>query len=148
MKTSVAIIGVGPAGRTASYLLEERSRGHHPGSRSDARRGVLRAPSPTRGFHDIGGHRFFSKSKRSSKISGLKFSPDDMLVRSRSLRIFYNGKFFLSARKPFEALINLGVLKSSLAFFPGSKYASSRSAIRALRGWVTNQFGKRLLTPF
>ena len=42
------------------------------------------------GFHfDIGGHRFFSKSKEVEDL-WTELLPDDMLDRPRSSRIFYN----------------------------------------------------------
>ena len=61
-----------------------------------------------KGFHfDIGGHRFFSKSKAVEDLWD-EILPGDMLERPRSSRIFYDGKFFSYPLKPFEALIKLG----------------------------------------
>src|ERR1700731_381993 len=65
-----------------------------------------------KGFHfDIGGHRVFSKSKAVEDF-WTEILPDDMLVRPRSSRIFYAGKFFTYPLKPFEALIKLGIFES------------------------------------
>src|SRR5215469_9923353 len=114
MKTRVVIIGAGPAGLTAGYLL----------SKDDVDVVVLEA-DPTyvggisrtvsyKGFHfDIGGHRFFSKSKAVEDL-WTEILPNDMLHRQRSSRIFYNGKFFGYPLKPFEALVKLGLITSTL----------------------------------
>ena len=55
--------------------------------------GISRTAS-YKGFHfDIGGHRFFSKSKEVEDL-WTEILPDDMLDRPRSSRIYYRGKFF------------------------------------------------------
>src|SRR4029078_8171136 len=67
-----------------------------------------------KGFHfDIGGHRFFSKSKPVEDL-WTEILPNDMLTRPRSSRIFSAGKFFSYPLKPIEALLKLGVFKSIL----------------------------------
>ena len=114
---SVAIIGAGPAGLTAGYLL----------SRAGADVTVLEADpelvggisrtveykSPAaggQGFRfDIGGHRFFSKSKEVEDL-WTELLGDDLLVRPRSSRILYGGKFYSYPLKAAEALKNLGLI--------------------------------------
>jgi protoporphyrinogen oxidase len=75
--------------------------------------------------------------------------PDDMLVRPRSSRIYYNGKFYTYPLKPFEALMKLGVLESALC---ATSYVKARLAPhgdpRCFEDWVTNQFGARLFRIF
>src|SRR4029078_13716892 len=67
-----------------------------------------------KGFHfDIGGHRFFSKSKAAEDF-WMKILHNDMPERPLSSRIFYNGKFFAYPLKAFEALTNLCLLRSTL----------------------------------
>ena len=66
-----------------------------------------------KGYHfDIGGHRFFSKSKEVEDL-WTELLPDDMLDRPRSSRIFYNGKFFSYPLKAGEALLKLGLFESA-----------------------------------
>src|SRR2546430_16294133 len=88
MKTNVAIIGAGPAGLTAGYLL----------SKSGVRVTILEADpvyvggisrtATYKGFHfDIGGHRFFFKTKTGEDLWGGMFSYDK-LARPRSSRDF------------------------------------------------------------
>ena len=133
MRTDVAIIGAGPAGLTAAYLL----------SKNDVRVTVLEADpvyvggisktATYKGFgFDIGGHRFFSKCKAVEDI-WTEILPNDMLVRPRSSRIFYGGKFFTYPLKPFEALFKLGIVVRPFASSRGSKPASSQCAIHKFR---------------
>ena len=153
---SVAIIGAGPAGLTAGYLL----------SRAGAEVTLLEADpqlvggisrtveytSPAagnQGFRfDIGGHRFFSKSKEVEDL-WTELLGDDMLVRPRSSRILYGGKFYSYPLKAAEALKNLGLLE---AFRCVASYAWARlfpvARPRSFEDWVSNKFGRRLFGIF
>src|ERR1700692_461442 len=110
---SVAIIGAGPAVRTACYLL---SKDNVPVSILEADPvyvGGIARTAKYRGYHfDIGGHRFFSKSKEVEDLWS-ELLPDDMLDRPRSSRIFYNNRFFAYPLKAGEALRKLGILEST-----------------------------------
>src|SRR3981081_1782349 len=104
MKTNVAVIVAGPAGVTAAYLL---SKNHVPVTVLEADPvyvgGIARTAS-YKGFHfDIGGHRFFSKSKEVEDL-WTELLPNDLLDRPRSSRIFYGGQFYSYPLKAFEAL--------------------------------------------
>src|SRR5204863_165584 len=117
MKTKVAIIGAGPAGLTAGYLLSKESVDVVVLEADPLYVGGISRTVSYNGFHfDIGGHRFFSKSKAVEDL-WTEILPNDMLVRPRSSRIFYGGRFFSYPLKPFEALVKLGVLKSTLCVF-------------------------------
>src|SRR3954453_13521187 len=114
MKTNVAIIGAGPAGLTAAYLLSKNNVPDTVILADAVYVGGISKTASYKGFHfDIGGHRFFSKSKAVEDF-WTEILPDDMLVRPRSSRIFYGGKFFSYPLKPFEALIKLGIVRSAL----------------------------------
>src|SRR6202022_4250229 len=66
-----------------------------------------------KGFRfDIGGHRFFSKSKAVEDFWS-EILPDDMLDRPRSSRIYYRGQFFAYPLRAVEALRKLGILESA-----------------------------------
>ena len=102
-----------------------------------------------KGFHfDIGGHRFFSKSKEVNDLWH-EILPNDMLDRPRSSRIFYGGKFFTYPLKPFEALFRLGPLRSALCIISWLEARLFPMANpRNFEDWVSNQFGKRLFNTF
>src|SRR5437879_1218973 len=105
MKTNVAIIGAGPAGLTAAYLLSKNDVDVTVLEADPAYVGGISRTATYKGFHfDIGGHRFFSKCKAVEDF-WTEILPDDMLERPRSSRIFYVGKFFGSALKPIESRV-------------------------------------------
>src|SRR6266404_3081381 len=149
MKTRVAIIGAGPAGLTAGYLLSKEDVDVVVLEADPVYVGGISRTVTYNGFHfDIGGHRFFSKSKAVEDL-WTEILPNDMLVRPRSSRIFYDGKFFSYPLRPFEALLKLGVFRSTLCVLSSLK--ARLFPVRNPRNfeeWVSNQFGKRLFNTF
>src|SRR5436305_2139037 len=112
MKTTVAIIGAGPAGLTAAYLLSKNEADVLVLEADPVYVGGISRTASYKGVHfDIGGHRFFSKSKAVEDF-WTEILPNDMLTRLRSSRIFYGGKCFSYPLKPIEALLKLGIFKS------------------------------------
>jgi protoporphyrinogen oxidase len=149
MKTNVAIIGAGPAGLTAAYLLSKNEVSATVLEADPVYVGGISRTATYKGFHfDIGGHRFFSKSKEVNDLWN-EILPQDMLDRPRSSRIFYGGKFFAYPLRPFEALVKLGPLKSILCVLSWLKarLVPVRDP-RNFEDWVSNQFGKRLFNTF
>jgi protoporphyrinogen oxidase len=149
MKTDVAIIGAGPAGLTAAYLLAKNKVRVVVLEADPQYVGGISRTVTYKGFHfDIGGHRFFSKSKAVEDF-WMEILPNDMLDRPRSSRIFYNGNFFAYPLKAFEALTKLGLLQSVLCLLSWLK--ARLFPVRNPRNfedWVSNQFGKRLFEIF
>ena len=149
MKTNVAIIGAGPAGLTAAYLLAKNNVDVTVLEADPTYVGGISRTATYKGFHfDIGGHRFFSKSKEVNDF-WTEILPNDMLDRPRSSRIFYGGKFFAYPLKAFEALLKLGVFKSTLCVLSWLKARLFPVANpNNFEDWVSNQFGKRLFNTF
>src|SRR5215813_1402510 len=146
---SVAIIGAGPAGLTAAYLLSKQQVPVTVLESDPTYVGGISRTAKYKGYHfDIGGHRFFSKSKEVEDF-WTEILPNDMLERPRSSRIFYRGKFFSYPLRAMEALRKLGVFESVRCvmsylwrrLFPIRNPAS-------FQDWVTNQFGSRLFNIF
>jgi protoporphyrinogen oxidase len=152
----VVVIGAGPAGLTAAYALTKEgvpvtvleADPVHVGGIS---RTVAHA-SPAAGGRefrfDIGGHRFFSKSREVEDL-WTELLGDDLLVRPRKSRILYGGKFYSYPLRAGEALSNLGILESARCV---ASYAWARlfpvRAPRSFEDWVGNQFGRRLFGIF
>jgi protoporphyrinogen oxidase len=149
MKTNVAIIGAGPAGLTAAYLLSKNEVDVTVLEADPVYVGGISKTATYKGFHfDIGGHRFFSKSKAVEDL-WTEILPNDMLQRPRSSRIFYGGKFFAYPLKPFEALVKLGIFRSILCVLSWLKARLFPVPDpRNFEDWVSNQFGKRLFNTF
>jgi len=148
-ENSVAIIGAGPAGLTAAFLLAKSGVKVTVLETDPDYVGGISRTVKYKGYHfDIGGHRFFSKSQEVEKLWD-EILPDDMLVRPRSSRIYYRGKFFSYPLRPFEALSKLGIFESALC---GLSYLRAKlfpvPNPLNFEDWVSNQFGTRLFGIF
>jgi protoporphyrinogen oxidase len=143
------IVGAGPAGLTAAYELSKKGQ----------RVVVLEADpqyvggiSRTVEYHDyrfdIGGHRFFSKSREVEDL-WTEILGADMLERPRSSKIFYREKFYAYPLKPLEALSQLGVMESALCVlsFLKARLRPARNP-KSFEDWVVNEFGERLFRIF
>src|SRR5919107_3873861 len=110
----VAIIGAGPAGLAAAYLLTKAGYSVIVIERDPVYVGGISRTVEYNGFmFDIGGHRFFSKSKEVVDL-WKEILPNDFIERPRLSRIFYGGKYYSYPLSAFEALRNLGILTSAL----------------------------------
>jgi protoporphyrinogen oxidase len=145
----VFVIGAGPAGLTAAYCLTQQAQSVLVIERDPAYVGGISRTVDYKGFlFDIGGHRFFSKSKEVVAL-WREILPDDFIERPRLSRIYYNGKFFSYPLKAFEALLKLGVFTSAACLV---SYAYAKifpvTPARTFHDWVRNQFGERLFQIF
>lgn len=148
-ETDVFVIGAGPAGLTAGYCLAKEGRSVVIIERDPVYVGGISRTVDYKGFlFDIGGHRFFSKSKEVVAL-WQELLPDDFITRPRLSRIYYNGKFFSYPLKAFEALLKLGVFTSAACLV---SYAHAKlrplAEPRTFHQWVRNQFGERLFQIF
>ncbi len=142
------IIGGGPAGLTAAYLLVQQGRPVQV-FEQDRQVGGIARTAEYKGFRfDIGGHRFFTKVTAVNELWRSMLGPE-FLRRPRLSRIYYDGRFFDYPLKPMNALAGLGLWNSALVGF--SYLWSHLRPIRpevSLEDWVTNRFGRRLYRTF
>lgn len=149
MQTQVVVIGAGPAGLTAAYLLSQNNipvivleaDPHYVG-------GIAKTVNYKGYCFDIGGHRFFSQAEEIEQLWSA-ILPYDMLERPRSSRIFYRQQFFSYPLKPLETLCKLGAVESCLCIL---SYIKARllpiKTPRSFSDWIINHFGERLFRIF
>lgn len=147
--TSVAVIGAGPAGLTASYLLAKSGLRPEIWEADPLYVGGISRTVVHKGFRfDIGGHRFFSKSQQIEDL-WTEIMPNDMIVRDRLSRIFYKNKYYQYPLEAAEVIDNLGKLEALLCV---GSYLKRKirpvKDVNNLEDWVTNQFGSRLYRTF
>ena len=144
----VVVIGAGPAGLTAAYLL----------AKDGVRVTVLEADdivggiSRTAHYHgyrfDIGGHRFFTKIAPVEALWHEILGPEFIQV-PRLSRIHYSGKYFDYPLKAKNALLGLGLWNTFLCVASYVKWHFKPYPVEEnLEQWVTNRFGKRLFEIF
>jgi protoporphyrinogen oxidase len=145
----VAIIGAGPAGLTAGYLLSKAGKSVAIIEKDATYVGGISRTVEHNGYRfDIGGHRFFSKSAAVVDLWN-EILPDDFIQRPRMSRIYYEGKFYSYPLRAFEALRNLGLWRSTMCMASYLQYKLLPiKDVKSFEDWTTNQFGRKLYSIF
>ena len=145
----VVVIGAGPAGLTAAYMLTKHDVASTILESDDVVGGISRTVERDGWRFDIGGHRFFTKVKPVDDLWFEILGEDDFLRRPRLSRIFYKGKYYNYPLVPMNALRNLGPVESLRCV---GSYAWVRvnppKNQETLEGWVAARFGWRLYRTF
>ena len=148
-KLKAIIIGAGPAGLTAAYELTKHGSAAVVLECDPRYVGGISRTVDYKGFRfDIGGHRFFSKSREVEDL-WTEILGGDMLERPRSSKIYYRGQFYSYPLKPMDALSKLGLVESALCVL-SYFYAKLNPTHdpKSFEDWVVNQFGSRLFRIF
>lgn len=148
-KKKIAIIGAGPAGLSGAYILVKAGHDVVIFEKDENYVGGISRTESYKGYKfDIGGHRFFSKSKEIEDL-WTEILGDDFLECPRNSSIYYKKKFYSYPLVALEALIKLGVVESlrCLISYLRIKIFPIRNPL-SFEEWVTNQFGKRLYNIF
>jgi protoporphyrinogen oxidase len=146
---TVVCIGAGPAGLTAAHRLSRSGVNVTVLERDPVYVGGISRTEHYKGFRfDVGGHRFFSRSKEIEALWD-EILGDQLIQRPRKSRILYRGKLFDYPLRPMDALSKLGLLESTrcmLSYFK-AKLVPNHDP-QTFEDWVTNQFGRRLYNIF
>jgi protoporphyrinogen oxidase len=149
-KKKVAVIGAGPAGATAAYLLAKRGVDVDLYEASPFVGGMSRSIELWGQIVDIGAHRFFSSDTRVNQL-WLEVVGKEYEMVNRQSRIMYQNKLYDYPLKASNALRNLGLWESTLCM---ASYGwqrikpGGRDPGTTFQSWVESRFGKRLTHHF
>ena len=144
----VVVIGGGPAGLTAGYKLTEHRVPAIVVEKALIVGGLARTENYKGYRFDVGGHRFFTKSRLVQQMWEDVLG-SDFLYRRRLSRIYYRQKFFDYPLRPVGALHGLGLvngLRIVLSYLGAQLFPHRRE--ETFEQWVSNRFGKRLFEIF
>jgi protoporphyrinogen oxidase len=148
-KPTVLCIGAGPAGLTAAHRLSRSGIPVTVLERDPVYVGGISRTENYKGFRfDVGGHRFFSRSREIEALWD-EILGDQLIKRPRKSRILYRSKLFDYPLRPLDALSKLGLTESTrcmLSYFKAKLFPIRNP--QTFEDWVTNQFGKRLYNIF
>ena len=105
----VLVLGGGPAGLTAAYILAQRGFLVTVLEKDSDVGGLARTIKKDGFSFDLGGHRWYSESPRSDKFFK-SVCGDSLLTVPRTTRIYFKGRFYNMPIKPLEVLRGVGLL--------------------------------------
>src|SRR5690348_13082674 len=137
----VLIIGAGPAGLTAAYMLMKRGHASVVLESDDVVGGISRTVERDGWRFDIGGHRFFTKVDQVERLWHEILPDEDFLSRPRLSRIYYNGKLFDYPLRAGNALRGLGVVEAirCVASYVAARIRPPKDQ-STFEGWVAARF--------
>jgi protoporphyrinogen oxidase len=144
-----AVLGAGPAGLTAAWVLGQRGR---PGTvlEADGAVGGIAKTVEFEGYRfDLGGHRFYTKIAPVERL-WKDMLGDELLTRPRLSRIYYRDRFFsypLQARDVFRGLGVFESLRCGLSYFYWRRRWREVQP-QTFEEWVVRRFGRRLYDAF
>jgi len=144
----VVVLGAGPAGLTAGYLLARQGKPVIVLESSDQVGGIARTQVRDGYRFDLGGHRFFTKVKEVDDLWH-EIMKDEFLKRPRKSRIYWNDKFLEYPLQGMDVIKKLGPIELTRCM-ASYAWAAIKPAKRedTFEDWVSNRFGKRLYRHF
>src|ERR671930_638892 len=144
----VAVLGGGPAGLTAGYLLAKEGRPVIVFEAEDQVGGIAKTEVRDGYRFDLGGHRFFTKVKEVDDLWH-EIMKEEFLKRPRMSRIYWNGKFLTYPLEGMDVIKKLGPVELVRSLFSYLWAAvKPKGKEENLEQWVSNRFGKRLYRHF
>ncbi len=142
------VLGGGPAGLTAGYLLARASQPVRVLEADDQVGGLARTVERDGFRFDLGGHRFFTKS---TEVDALwhEVLGEEFLLRPRMSRIYWNGRYLDYPLRGTDVLTKLGPVEVARCAASYLKSAlTPHGPEDSFEDWVVNRFGRRLFELF
>src|SRR5436305_386005 len=144
----VVVLGAGPAGLTAGYLLSKQGKPVIVLESTDHVGGIARTQVRDGYRFDLGGHRFFTKVKEVDDLWH-EIMKEEFLRRPRQSRIYWNDKFLEYPLQGMDVIKKLGPVELTrclISYFVAVIKPKGRED--TFEQWVSNRFGKRLYQHF
>jgi protoporphyrinogen oxidase len=144
----VVVLGAGPAGLTAGYLLAKRGKPVVVLEASDQVGGLARTEVRDGYRFDLGGHRFFTKVPEVDQLWH-EILREEFLRRPRQSRIYWHKRFLEYPLQGMDVIRKLGPIELALCLF-SYLWAAVKPKGRedTFEDWVANRFGRRLYGHF
>src|ERR1700758_870057 len=144
----VVVLGGGPAGLTAGYLLAKQGKAVIVLESTDQVGGIARTEVKDGYRFDLGGHRFFTKVKEVDDLWH-EIMKEEFLKRPRQSRIYWRRKFLEYPLQGMDVIRKLGPWE---LFLCGLSYMwaaiKPKGREDSFEDWVSNRFGRRLFNHF
>lgn len=146
--TPTLVLGAGPAGLTAAYLLARRGLPATVFEAEDQVGGIAKTIVRDGYRFDLGGHRFFTKAPEVDALWH-EIMGGEFLLRPRQSRIYWRRRFLDYPLSAPDVVRKLGPVELSrcMASYAAAK-VRPRGEERSLEEWVVNRFGRRLFENF
>ena len=144
----IAVLGAGPAGLTAGYLLAKEGRPVVVLEAEDQVGGLAKTVEKDGYRFDLGGHRFFTKSEEVNRL-WREVMREEFLLRPRLSRIYWDGKFLDYPLRGPDVIRKLGPVELTrvlLSYLAAAAKPKGRE--ETFEDWVSNRFGRRLFELF
>jgi protoporphyrinogen oxidase len=144
----VVVLGAGPAGLTAGYLLAKQGKPVVVLESTDQIGGLARTEVRDGYRFDLGGHRFFTKVQEVDDLWH-EIMKEEFLKRPRQSRIYWNDKFLEYPLQGMDVIKKLGpveLFRCGFSYLVAAIKPKGRED--TFEEWVSNRFGKRLYRHF
>jgi protoporphyrinogen oxidase len=144
----VVVLGGGPAGLTAGYLLAKQGKPVIVLESTDQVGGIARTEVRDGYRFDLGGHRFFTKVKEVDDLWH-EIMKEEFLKRPRMSRIYWRRKFLDYPLQGMDVIRKLGpweLMLCGLSYLWAAIKPKGRED--TFEEWVSNRFGRRLFNHF
>ncbi len=145
---STLVLGGGPAGLTAGYLLTRAGRDVVVLEAEDQVGGLAKTVEVDGYRFDLGGPRFFTTSVEVDTLWH-EVLGEEFLLRPRMSRIFWNKRYLDYPLRGPDVIKKLGPVEVVRCMASYLRAAARRNKVdNSLEDWVSNRFGRRLFELF